>query len=447
MGLSKGIKRLLLGKKKIAVREDLGPFNQGCTVPTDSAEVGRNVVIQILKATNLPKLDVVGHSDPFVRMWIINSKDKDVSERYSTLVHNDTGNPVYNSVREIEVTPSSDDALRLDMYDYDIPGVQGSDDFMGRICVLVKDLVPNQVYDLPLRNKKGKETAARITFKRIVSPATLRKRVYLIRHGESKWNEAQESNNLVDMLKTVDHSLNEVGVQQAQGLEARWKPIFAEEGTLEAPVWKDVDAATQDVWEADFFRAGAIFASPLTRAVETALLGLKGHPTLSQQGLTLLRNLREVKNVGGQDTVGKEVGDAIKVRVKKELESVLGEGPQVDDCLADLHINDCTSEWWSNATEVEIGPAIKDRLNDVTSFLKFQTSPSIILVGHSLYFREFVRAYLVPEYSQEDPEMAKKIWDNKLANAACLGLDMDFSGKTPSILRAKFLFGTTVADH
>ncbi|KAK3235962.1 hypothetical protein CYMTET_53871 [Cymbomonas tetramitiformis] len=447
MGFAKGLKRFVLGKKKIAVREDLGPFNQGCTVPTNSAEVGRNLVIQILKATNLPKLDVVGHSDPFVRMWVINSKDKDVSDRYSTLVHNDTGNPIYNSVREIECTPSGDDALRLDMYDYDIPGVQGSDDFMGRICVPVKDLVPNQVYDLPLRNKKGKETPARIIFKRIVSPPTLRKRVYVIRHGESKWNEAQESNNLVDMLKTVDHSLNEVGVQQAQGLEARWKPIFAQEGTLESPVWKDVDAATQDVWEADFFRAGAIFASPLTRAVETALLGLKGHPTLSQQGLTLLRNLREVKNVGGQDTVGKEIGDGIKVRVKKELESVLGEGPQVDDCLAYLDVNDCTSEWWSNATDVEVGPAVKDRLNDVTSFLKFQNSPSIILVGHSLYFREFVRAYLAPEFSQEDPEMAKKIWDNKLANAACLGLDMDFSAKTPSILRAKFLFGTTVADH
>ena len=56
--------------------------------------------------------------------------------------------------------------------------------------------------------------------------------------------------------------------------------------------------------------AKAIFASPLTRTVQTAMLALAEHPALRTRGITLDKNLREMKReVGCFDTVGIKVGE------------------------------------------------------------------------------------------------------------------------------------------
>lgn len=74
----------------------------------------------------------------------------------------------------------------------------------------------------------------------------------------------------------------------------------------------------------EFLGADALFVSPLTRAIQTALLVLADHPTLKEKGLTLLRNLREIKKLGGFDTVGKAFGEEVAVRVQAEMTKVLG---------------------------------------------------------------------------------------------------------------------------
>jgi hypothetical protein len=67
-----------------------------------------------------------------------------------------------------------------------------------------------------------------------------------------------------------------------------------------------------------------IFASPLTRATQTALITLHGHRTLAQQGLTLLASAREIKNFGGQDTVGQNTGEQASSPLRTAtLQSVL----------------------------------------------------------------------------------------------------------------------------
>eukprot|EP00959_Pyramimonas_sp_CCMP1952_P047559 992706-Pyramimonas_sp.AAC.1 len=65
-----------------------------------------------------------------------------------------------------------------------------------------------------------------------------------------------------------------------------------------------------DEFDVEFFKVKKTYCSPLTRAIETALVSLDSHPSLDKEGLFLLRNLREAKNLGGQDTVGK-VGRSI----------------------------------------------------------------------------------------------------------------------------------------
>lgn len=49
-----------------------------------------------------------------------------------------------------------------------------------------------------------------------------RKTFFLIRHGESKWNEAQAKISISGMLDR-DHALTERGIQQAADLNRRWK--------------------------------------------------------------------------------------------------------------------------------------------------------------------------------------------------------------------------------
>ena len=48
-----------------------------------------------------------------------------------------------------------------------------------------------------------------------------RKRLFLIRHGESMWNEASESFQIHKMLTRVDHPLNKTGISQVRGETGR----------------------------------------------------------------------------------------------------------------------------------------------------------------------------------------------------------------------------------
>ena len=50
-----------------------------------------------------------------------------------------------------------------------------------------------------------------------------RKTFFLIRHGESKWNEAQSKINIGGMILDRDHGLTEQGMKQAAELNQRWQ--------------------------------------------------------------------------------------------------------------------------------------------------------------------------------------------------------------------------------
>ena len=66
-------------------------------------------------------------------------------------------------------------------------------------------------------------------------------------------------------------------------------------------------------------KAGAFWASPLTRALQTALVALA--PILGQPGkqLEIKMNAREKKNFGGLDTIGRVTGHACYQRALSEL--------------------------------------------------------------------------------------------------------------------------------
>lgn len=69
-----------------------------------------------------------------------------------------------------------------------------------------------------------------------------RKTFFLIRHGESKWNEAQSKINIAGMLDR-DHPLTDLGISQAQSLNERWRRHFAEASRAPVTVLSNVAKA------------------------------------------------------------------------------------------------------------------------------------------------------------------------------------------------------------
>ena len=101
------------------------------------------------------------------------------------------------------------------------------------------------------------------------------------------------------MVREHDHPLNEAGYRQALQLQTAISNALAQPPS-------DHPTTAQSLG-----LAGAFWASPLTRAVQTAITALQ--PILSRQGSTLelKLNAREKKNFGGLDSIGRVRTDPI----------------------------------------------------------------------------------------------------------------------------------------
>ena len=101
------------------------------------------------------------------------------------------------------------------------------------------------------------------------------------------------------MVREHDHPLNETGYKQALQLQLAIRRALAD------PPKDGQEPTTAQ----SLGLAGAFWASPLTRAVQTAITALE--PILSQPGnmLELKLNAREKKNFGGLDSIGRVCGN------------------------------------------------------------------------------------------------------------------------------------------
>jgi hypothetical protein len=129
-----------------------------------------------------------------------------------------------------------------------------------------------------------------------------------------------------------------------------------------------------------FQASDLIYASPLTRAAQTCIVGLKAHPHLAHHNITLLSSSREVKvslfrsistflvdskGLGGLDTVGIAYGDRIEARVLEKL------GAHADAEVRAIHFDqyDCTATWWT--TEMSENKAQIEYVEDGLRFCQF----------------------------------------------------------------------------
>jgi hypothetical protein len=109
------------------------------------------------------------------------------------------------------------------------------------------------------------------------------------------------------MLK-FDHSLTCRGVTQQSDLNKRWKSVLSKsipqrpESSIHPLVSGFSATELEQFYSNRFLHATQVFCSPLTRAIQSALVGLHGHPMLNDKGITLYSIIREIKSAGGLDT-------------------------------------------------------------------------------------------------------------------------------------------------
>ncbi|KAL1515006.1 hypothetical protein AB1Y20_004077 [Prymnesium parvum] len=243
-----------------------------------------------------------------------------------------------------------------------------------------------------------------------------RKRLFFVRHGESKWNAAKREKNLYNLVREHDHPLTDVGYRQALLLQQFVQHhLHLPEEQLSETVCALV-------------RCDTLWASPLTRALQTALVGLQ--PLLEAQGATLelKQNARERKNWGGFDSIGRVYGAACKTRALAELRA-LGDGAPPESVMRSLQTirvdhQEVSEPWWSDTPESDEQMSV--RIATFVNQIKYAPSDTIVVVGHSHFYRSFFHRLLHPVFRRKEPELSDRLQTTSMANGTLLCLELDF---------------------
>jgi len=268
------------------------------------------------------------------------------------------------------------------------------------------------------------------------------KTFFLIRHGQSVWNAAQEGAMVHEMVGDTDHPLSHLGIQQCNELAKAWKATAKEmeaaKGTAEykASEWGMVEA---------FLEADVVCSSPLVRAVQTAWIGLEGHPSFRTDALVLTTSIREhKKTIGGLDTMSHCNGKEVAERALRCLEKEVGELAVKYKPSAGIDPGDAaTGRWWTPGHRAETELEYTSRFHETWCDLKYRDFASAVLVGHSYFFRDLFVRYLGQHVTLSDPDRAQELKKKKLQNAGCVAIQVDFSrdGVDPVIVHAEPMFG------
>eukprot|EP00656_Telonema_subtile_P004997 TRINITY_DN12277_c0_g1_i3.p1 TRINITY_DN12277_c0_g1~~TRINITY_DN12277_c0_g1_i3.p1 ORF type:complete len:255 (-),score=63.43 TRINITY_DN12277_c0_g1_i3:66-830(-) len=253
-------------------------------------------------------------------------------------------------------------------------------------------------------------------------------------------------------MLAYDHPLNETGIKQAEELNRKWKETRRSAGgSLGA--YRSQEGGNLE----GFLNADCVVSSPLTRAVQTALIALKDLPVAARDGIVLSRNVREIKGIGGLDSVGHAVGVDIARRGEECMAELMGKEDAKKHMVV-VDPGDTTSEWWTGVDDRDTQQSLNDRYYELMYSLRYGGARAPIIVGHSLFFKEFFRRFTGAGFRKSCPELAQMLVNNKIQNAGCVAVELEFSpnpvaGEVQTselrfcqITGAELMFGTTCND-
>ena len=417
------------------------------------------LLLRLVSACNMPSMDLTSESDVYAIVSLTPKDAKKPSATHKWPVRWDATSPLWDSCRLFSAPNPIKGSDKIDLRFLDCddnPNPLDGDDLIGTASCSVAQLPVGKQVTLPIglsasANRYTSDTGAAscVVMRESATMAPPRKTIYIVRHGESVWNKAQNDKDVVAMLSDVDHPLNEMGRAQAEGLRgalaaavASGAPVpvaiavaapvaastpeqLAAAGIVEdarsagldtskaVPAWlanldlpaptaaalraaveavaevaPEVDARAPSVVEPAavepaispvssmtdeaqrLLRAELIMCSPLTRAIETCLIGLQplllpAHPveggsaaetgSSGRHGVLLNPNLREKRNFGGKDSSGKWVGSSIQSGVHAELTKLYADTPSVAESLkkVPLELSYVQNQWWLGSKESE----------------------------------------------------------------------------------------------
>lgn len=230
--------------------------------------------------------------------------------------------------------------------------------------------------------------------------------LFFVRHAESRWNNCQSKRNITGMYSERDHGITDNGREQAENLRA----------SISSAVSGHSEARDEErEWRARFLDPGVIFVSPLTRAIQTAVLALRELLADSRRELVCMRLAREKKNLGGHDTRGVAMGEDIQARVQAELLSLYDRtdspcfGRTLMPTLMEgvkLNVGEVEEHWWDSLPESDV--AFGRRLVEFAQQIHDTGEENVIVVGHSHFIQQFFREFSPDANAENDGEASKR---------------------------------------
>jgi len=213
-----------------------------------------------------------------------------------------------------------------------------------------------------------------------------------------------------------------------------------------------------------------VLCSPFTRALQTCIIALASHPMWRRNpniSVKLLASIREKRGWASLDSQGRDAGEELLGRFTTLMEQICdgsgipvntptlsnlsAEPSQLDtsDVYSDVRgsnesqnstvfdhkgvveramglwegwlvnridVNDCTDRWWNTSKETD--ESIDTRLKEFVNFVRYTEETSIIVVGHSGFFRMFLENYAADELRDKKTSLV----EDKILNCEMRGL-------------------------
>jgi bisphosphoglycerate-dependent phosphoglycerate mutase len=506
--------------------------------------------------------------DPYIRACIVkdiieDSINDDVNTNkqitpyvYTPHLHGCSDVAIFNSFRDFNIVPPPGSYLYIELFHYkggdkrDLSkqaDKKREDLLLGTVSIPIISLLDEKPSSLPFQFHKygniSKNPSFSIILRRlhIKTSPPIYKTIFLLRHGESKWNEAQEKKDYKNLLNR-DHPLTQTGIQQAQEFNDNLRDCENDMITCFGPNWRStkrefttdfyenlkiqdikknqkqcdttdllgladlssflIDGNTYDgefdatgskpsyvgrdagsdissffgsssipptkppkpsfssksttrihengnaecqeeldrqstvsivmrqtrreEFRERFLCADKVYCSPLTRAIQTAYVGLQHHPAMMKNGLVLMSLIREIKGIAGFDSIGIAHGDAIRERVRAEFSKILGQS-KTDELMLDLiYANDAAHPWWTPIQSFDTKSEQLERVLEFVNFTRYCGDEIPIFVGHSLFFKLFCSQRISSTLMKNRPALAANLRRYKLSNATVIAVALKY---------------------
>ena len=260
------------------------------------------------------------------------------------------------------------------------------------------------------------------------------KTVIFVRHAESRWNRAQKTRNLALLLASMDAPITSMGYEQALTLQLALREVSGggdESGTAAVLT--------------ELCRAERIWVSPLTRALQTALVALlpvyegpspvpasgSQRATEAARGMALRPIARERKSLFGIDGLGAARGKGCRERACKQLNS-LPQKPSEQELAAmrsvdcDAHEAECV--WWTRTCESR--GRLRRRARMLLDELLRSDQTTLAVVSHSIFLKELFRTALTQStgMSADERALVQMLCERKLPNCGVVSCQLSATG-------------------